>query len=510
MKVFSASQSRELEERAVASGISYSELMENAGAAAVRFLMKKYSIKGKKIVILCGKGNNGGDGFVMARRLAQQEARVAVVLMEGPPKTETAAEMYEKLADVFLRIVRYEREEATVSALLYSADLIVDAIYGTGFHGRVENSFDALFRMAQESRAPVISIDIPSGAECDTGAIHGPCMRAEYTVTFSTLKPVHLLPPAKEYCGNVTVSPIGISSELIETQENCIYVPDAEYIRSVFQPRNPHSNKGDYGRLLCICGSYGMAGAALLSIRAALRCGAGLVYAALPESIYPIVASQAPEAVYIPLKEESSLTEKDAGRLREKLSQASAVLIGCGLGVSPFAEDLLRLCFTEAEAPLLVDADGINLLSRNIHVLQETKAPVVLTPHPGEMARLTGKAIPEIQGSRLKTARDFAVSHGVTLVLKGSGTIIANSDGPLFLNTTGNPGMAKGGSGDVLAGMAASFAAQGIPTEKAAAAAVFLHGLAGDLCAKALTQSAMLPSDLIEYLPKAFLAVNMP
>ena len=187
-----------------------------------------------------------------------------------------------------------------------------------------------------------------------------------------------------------------------------------------------------------------------------------------------------------------------------------SVLIGCGLGVSPFAEDLLRLCFTEAEAPLLVDADGINLLSRNIHVLQETKAPVVLTPHPGEMARLTGKAIPEIQGSRLKTARDFAVSHGVTLVLKGSGTIIANSDGPLFLNTTGNPGMAKGGSGDVLAGMAASFAAQGIPTEKAAAAAVFLHGLAGDLCAKELTQSAMLPSDLIEYLPKAFLAVNMP
>ena len=266
MKVFSASQSRELEERAVVSGISYSELMENAGAAAVRFLMKKNSIKGKKIVILCGKGNNGGDGFVMARRLAQQEARVAVVLMEGPPKTETAAEMYEKLADVFLRIVRYEREEATVSALLYSADLIVDAIYGTGFHGRVENSFDALFRMAQESHAPVISIDIPSGAECDTGAIHGPCIRAEYTVTFSTLKPVHILPPAKDYCGNVTVSPIGINSELIETQENCIYVPDAEYIRSVFRPRNPHSNKGDYGRLLCICGSYGMAGGGALPV----------------------------------------------------------------------------------------------------------------------------------------------------------------------------------------------------------------------------------------------------
>ncbi len=284
MKVLSAAQSRELEEKAVSSGISYLELMENAGAAAVRFLMKKYSIKGTKVVILCGKGNNGGDGFVIARRLAQQEARVAVVLVEGPPKTEIAARMYEKLSDTFLRIVHYEREESTVSALLYSADLIIDAVYGIGFHGRIAESLESLFAHVQKAYAPVVSIDIPSGVQCDTGAVLGPCIHAQHTVTFSTMKPAHLLPPAKEYCGNITVSPIGISSAIIESQTNCLYVPNNEYVKGLFHPRKPDSNKGDYGRLLCICGSYGMAGAAVLSIRSALRCGAGLVYAALPES----------------------------------------------------------------------------------------------------------------------------------------------------------------------------------------------------------------------------------
>lgn len=510
MKVFSAAQSRELEERAAASGISYMELMENAGAAAVRFLMKKYSIKGKKIVVLCGKGNNGGDGFVMARRLAQQEARVAVVLVEGTPKAEPAAEMYERLSGVFLRIVRYDSEAETVSALLYSADLIVDAIYGIGFHGRVKDSLDVLFKWTCESYAPVIALDIPSGAVCDTGSVYGPCIQAEHTVAFSTMKPAHLLPPAKGYCGAVTVSPIGISSALIDAQENCLQVPDTEYIRSLLHPRKPDSHKGNYGCLLCICGSYGMAGAALLSVRAALRCGAGLVCAALPESIYPIVSAGAPEAVCLPLEGKERLTENDRERLLEKLSQASAVLIGCGLGVSPFAEELVKFCLSEAGVPVFVDADGINLLSRNIYILREAKAPAVLTPHPGEMARLAGRSVSEIQENRLDFARDFALSHNVTVVLKGSGTITASPDGTLFLNATGNPGMAKGGSGDVLAGMAASFAAQGLPPERAASAAVFLHGLAGDLCARELSQTAMLPGDLIEHLPEIFLSVEMP
>ncbi len=509
MKVLSAAQSRELEEKAVSSGISYLELMENAGAAAVRFLMKKYSIKGTKVVILCGKGNNGGDGFVIARRLAQQEARVAVVLVEGPPKTEIAAKMYEKLSDTFLRIVHYEREESTVSALLYSADLIIDAVYGIGFHGRIAESLDSLFAHVQKAYAPVIAIDIPSGVQCDTGAVLGPCIHAQHTVTFSTMKPAHLLPPAKEYCGNITVSPIGISSEIIESQKNCLYVPNTEYVKGLFHPRKPDSNKGDYGRLLCICGSYGMAGAAVLSIRSALRCGAGLVYAALPESIYPIAAVSAPEAVYLPLKENTVLEDTDTEKLRKTISQASAILLGCGLGTSPFAEELLKLCFSEATAPIILDADGINLLCRNIHVLQETKASVVLTPHPGEMARLTQKSIPEIQADRIHTAQEFAVSHGVTVVLKGCGTIIAAKDGTTFLNTTGNPGMAKGGSGDVLAGMIASLAAQGYAPTDAAAAAVYLHGYAGDLCVKGMSQMAMLPSDLIERLPEAFLAAEI-
>lgn len=505
MKLFSAAQMKELEKRAVQKGICYETLMENAGAAAVRFLLKKFSLKGKKIVILCGKGNNGGDGFVMARRLAEQEARVAVVLVEGIPVTDCADKMFKLLENSYIRIVEYSHQQEVVSALLYSADFIVDAIYGIGFHGKVSSSLEPLFEEASHSFAPVISIDIPSGAVCNTGSVNGVCIQAAYTVTFSSLKPAHLLAPAKDYCGDIHVAPIGIEGTILEEADGIFCMEDSEASRFFISPRKVDGHKGDFGDLLCICGSKGMAGAAVLSICAALRSGVGLVHAVLPESIYPIVSSRALEAVYTLLSGDNFfLSEQEKAVLSSRLASADACLIGCGLGTSSRGMELLSLCLRFSKGPVIIDADGINLLAQNIDILQEAKVPVILTPHPGEMARLTGFSIPEIQNNRLELARKFAVDHRVTLVLKGAGTVLAGPDGRLYLNTNGNAGMAKGGSGDALAGIIGALLARGIEPLSAAAAAVYLHGAVGDLCAQKKSQAAMLPSDMIEQLPEIF------
>ena len=285
---------------------------------------------------------------------------------------------------------------------------------------------------------------------------------------------------------------------------------DQELVQRVLNPRSPETNKGDYGRLLCLVGSEGMAGAAAMSVRAALRSGAGLVNAAVPRSIYPLVASRAEEAVYTLLDEGISapLTEASQEELDASLRRADAVLIGCGIGTGRMAGALLQRCLLGAEKPIVIDADGINLLAHHIDILKTIHAPLVLTPHPGEMARLTGRTVEDVQRHRLATACSFARENGVTLVLKGAGTIVAAPDGRAWINLTGNAGMAKGGSGDVLAGMIGSLLAQGCAPEEAAAAAVWLHGTAGDRCAARLSQAAMLPTDLIEELPSVFLELG--
>ena len=288
-------------------------------------------------------------------------------------------------------------------------------------------------------------------------------------------------------------------------------MPEGERIlREMLKPRAPESNKGTYGRLLCVCGSEGMAGAAAMSTLSALRCGAGIVETALPRSIYPVVAALAPEAVFTLLNTspEGGSGEDVETLLGCALSKASACLVGCGLGKSTFARSAVSFLLRETRVPLVLDADGINLVSEHIDELKTARAPLILTPHPGEMARLLKKTVQEVQQSREECASSFAREFGVLLVLKGAGTLVASPEGRLYRNTTGNPGMAKGGSGDVLAGMIASFAAQGIDLFSAAAGAVYLHGLAGDRCAESLSQTAMLPTDLIAKLPELFLKLG--
>lgn len=290
-------------------------------------------------------------------------------------------------------------------------------------------------------------------------------------------------------------------------------LPDSEgfrTLRSMLKPRAAESNKGDYGRLLCICGSEGMAGAAAMSAGAALRCGAGIVEVMLPASIYPIVAARLAEPVFTLLhpRPDGSASEGDRKELAQALARASAVLIGCGLGKSPAARSALEWVLKNSAVPVVLDADGINLAAEHIDVLKTAGAPLILTPHPGEMARLLKTTADDVQRHRPDYARRFASEHHAVLALKGAGTLVASPDGRLYRNTTGNPGMAKGGSGDVLAGMTASFAAQGIGPYEAAVGAVYLHGLAGDRCAAEYSQSAMLPTDLVGILPELFLEIG--
>jgi len=510
MKVLNCAQSRALEKSAVEAGIGYLQLMENAGASAVRFLSKKFNLAQKHVVVLCGKGNNGGDGYVAARYLSELGALVVAVLVEGPPATDISKIMYSRMSSASVKALNYDDNMDAILPVLTTADYIIDAIYGTGFHGAVSQKLSPVFNAVKQTSAVLVSLDMPSGANCDSGAVEGNCIRADYTITFSTLKYGHFIQPAQNFCGQVVVAPIGIDAKLIAGQDSVLTVTEPDEVKAMFNPRNPESNKGDYGRLLCVCGSEGMAGAAVMSARAAIRCGAGIVNVALPRSIYGIVASHAVEPVFtlLDLCNNGELEPTSNTALLTALSKASACLIGCGLGKSEAATAMLFDMLANARIPLIIDADGINILAENINRLKTVIVPVVLTPHPGEMARLMKTTVQDVQSHRLEYARRFAMEYNVILVLKGAGTVIAEPNGMLHLNMTGNAGMAKGGSGDVLAGMVASFIAQGIEPAKAAAGAVYFHGAAGDRCAKEFSQCAMLPTDIIDMLPKLFLEIE--
>ncbi len=296
----------------------------------------------------------------------------------------------------------------------------------------------------------------------------------------------------------------------INLQDSAQNVTELSDVKSMLKPRNPESNKGDYGKLLCLCGSEGMAGAAVMSAEAAIRCGVGIVNVALPRFIYPIVASHVVEPIFTLLDyfQNGEITPVSRTALLKSLFDASACLIGCGLGKNSVTSAIVCDMISNSKIPMIIDADGINILSKNINILKTVHIPIVLTPHPGEMARLLSTTVEDIQAHRLDYGRSFAAKYNVILVLKGAGTIIAEPNGIVHLNNTGNAGMAKAGSGDVLAGMIASFVAQGIEPARAAVGAVYLHGTAGDRCAGELSKCAMLPTDLIDMLPRLFLEIE--
>ncbi len=512
MNIYNAGQTRDIEAAIAASGVAYLQMMEQAGQAVAEHLLNrnKATPHKTKVVFLCGRGNNGGDGLVAARRLCLEGWDVSVIFPGGTSKTPDSMYMLEQLKTLSVSILdpspSPDQEEFCFS-LIQSAHWIVDALFGIGFHGILDEPYSRYIKAVGESCATVVSIDIPSGAHCDTGCVQGPCIQADDTVTFFTYKPVHLIYPAAQYCGKVFVEPLFYTQSLGESIPTAQHTLSFEEVKKWFPARHPNSHKGTFGKLLCICGKAGMTGAAELSAKAAMRCGAGLTYLMTPKDACAALSCKLTEPVLIPLDQspEGTLSEQSLPAILEQLSSASACLIGCGMGDNIHTQTILEAVLQHAKCPVIVDADGINALSHHIDRVKQSTASIILTPHPGEMSRLTGKSTAEIQENRLQTAKEFVQQYPVTLVLKGAGTIVATPDGQTWINSTGNPGMAKGGSGDVLAGMIAAFVAQGMEVGKAAAAAVYLHGLAGDRCAQCFSQHAMLASDLIQMLPRVFL-----
>ena len=510
MRKATAEDMRRIERLAVEQGESYGALMERAGQAAAEWILREWlesrTAEGvdSLVTVVCGKGNNGGDGFVIARRLAAF-AQVTVVLADGEPTAEPARENYARLPLNALTVLDYTQEPYLCSAAVRQADMLVECVYGIGFHGSLSASMLPLFRQMEAATAYKVAVDMPGGVNADNGEACDGAFDADATLTFTAVK--EGLDSAN--AGSVQVLDIGIDADIVRQVLGEKAITE-EMVRACFRPRPLDSHKGTFGRVLLVVGRYGMAGAAILSARAALRSGAGLVTVALPRSIYPIVAAAVPEAVFLPLDEtlEGDLTLDAVGAVVARAKTADAVVLGCGLGCSATVAQLVTRLRRYCACPLILDADGINSVTPHMLVEETAFAPLVLTPHPGEMARLLDCTVDEVQRHREEIARRFADEYGVILALKGYHTLVAAPDRPLMQNETGNPGMATGGSGDVLAGLIGGLTAQGMDAYFATLCGVYLHGAAGDRAAARLSQHAMLPSDMIEELGGLFLNIE--
>lgn len=501
-RVVSSAQMRRLEQAAVNAGDSFAGLMDRAGAKAAQVFIERRHFSDHDIVlVLCGGGNNGGDGFVIAERLCKWTDAAVHVLLCAKPQTMLAITRLERLSET-RAIVRELTSELSLSALLANVTCVIDAVYGIGFRGKLEARLCEVFDGIRAARLPVLSVDIPSGLAADDGTWDPHTMHAALTVTFTAKKPSMLYPQARSLCGEIVVADVAIPPSLTERYEAPMHFLSEPDVRACFEPRPSNAHKGTFGSVLTFCGSYGMAGAAMLCGKAVLRCGAGLLHMALPESIYLIVASQLWEAVCHPLGEQNGCIASSQSEMLLKLAaEAKAMVAGCGISLREEAVTLLLSVLPLVRIPLVLDADGLNILASHIDIVKAIKAPLIVTPHPLEMARLTGVTVEEIERDRIGAATCFAREHRAVTVLKGHRTVVAAPTGEVFINATGSCGLATGGSGDVLSGMIASFIAQGMAPLDAACCAVYLHGRAGELTAECYGVTAMLPTDVLETLP---------
>jgi ADP-dependent NAD(P)H-hydrate dehydratase / NAD(P)H-hydrate epimerase len=508
--VFTADEMRALDARAISSlGIPGPRLMEHAGRGATDVLARERApIKGKRIVVLCGKGNNGGDGFVVARLLKAKGARVRVFLLGSRADVKGDAAQALSRWRGKVEEIGNDGDLPVVSAALDEADLIVDGLLGTGLsgpaHGLVAHAIERLNESAARAGTAVVALDLPSGLGSDGGAIFGPSVRATLTVTFGGYKRSLLLYPAAEHAGRIVVASIGIPDREVR-RGIATFLLDEASVREFFPKRKPDAHKGTYGHLVVVAGSLGKSGAAALAGRAALRSGVGLCTVATATSQQPIVASFTMELMTEALVETAaqSISFKAKDRILELASQRDAVAVGPGLSLDPESQALARALVAEIDRPMVVDADALSALAGHLDLLDDAPGPRVLTPHPGEMARMLGTTIAEVEADRIETVREFCSRHHVHLVLKGARSVLGAPDGRVFINHTGNPGMATGGSGDVLTGMVGAFLARRFDPLAALQAGCVLHGLAGDLAALGRGEEGLIASDIIEAIPGA-------
>lgn len=511
MYVVTSKQMYGAECNAVKRGTSFSNLMENAGEACASIIRKQFEINRqnlKNIAVLCGKGKNGGDGFVIARLLRETGCEVSVILTCGEPQARDSIDNFLLLESAGIDVFVYDKNISPLLPALRNADIIVDAVFGTGFSGVLDYNLTQLANTVNSLPAKKVAVDVPSGSNCDTAVVAGAVFKADLTIAISAYKPIHILKPDCKYCGKTVIADIGITDDDFTNLDSVVCTTkNAADIKKMLPKRRSVSNKGTYGHALCICGSMKMVGAAKLAVGGALRSGAGLVTAAFPQSIYPALAPCLAEPLLLPLEAnfEGTFAVAASGGAYEASKKATAALIGCGIGINKDTAKMFTTLIRELKIPTVIDADGINILSNNIDIMKEASAPLILTPHPGEMSRLCRKSIADIVADPISTAFEFAVENQIILALKTANTVVCDGKGrKIYINPTGNAGLAKGGSGDLLAGMIVSFLAQGMAPFDATVAAVYLHGLAADAVAEISSKRGMLPSDVMNYLPKLF------
>ena len=517
MRVLNAAQMRDADRQTIDEiGIPSMVLMENAGRQVVAALeAANDDLTDRHVAVLCGPGNNGGDGFVVARTLYQRAVDVSVFVIGTMAAVKGDARLnLEILGRLGLTVVEISDEQAwdLHFSEISQCDLIVDAIFGTGLRSPLAGMMETVAADVNASGIPVVAVDLPSGMSADRAEPIGECIRASMTVTLATPKLPLVLPPGEAHAGSIVVADIGIPPEVIENLAGPrIELLTREGMREILQPRESDSHKGDYGHVLVIAGSRGKTGAAHLAAVGALRSGAGLVTVATPGTAQPIIAALGAEYMTVPL-EETADGKVALGSLERILDfEQDVIAAGPGLGTGPDVTAFIHGLLAKSESPLVLDADALNAIASEPDLLQssgEGSRPIVITPHPGEMARLVDTSVDEVQSSRLDVARDFAVQHQIYVVLKGYRTLVATPEGKVFINPLGNPGMATGGTGDVLTGVLAAWLAQLLDAEAACKIGVYLHALAGDLTEADEGEVAMTAGDLAAHLGDAVLELT--
>ncbi len=508
MKVVTTAEMRAIDAATSARfGIPSLRLMENAGIAVAQFALQRFP-QAEKITVVCGKGNNGGDGFVAARKLNEAGRHVQVLLLSRPEDVNgDAAEMLRRLPHRLLHIVTSAADlQGDPVRLALRAPLIVDAILGSGFNPPVEGLYAAVITAINSAHGSVLAVDVPSGADSDaTRPQTGLLARADAVITFTASRQAHVLTSLTS--GPVLVAAIGSPAEAIVSELSQSVITPSQ-VAKLFTPRLADANKGSYGHVFVVGGAFGKAGAPAMAGMAALRSGAGLATVACPTGIVGTVSGFMPELMTQPMREtgEGTLASQQAG-FDLTLGAADVLAIGPGLSRQAESAALVRALVHSSNERIVLDADGLNAFEGRLEELQAGGRALVLTPHPGEMARLAGLSVAEVQANRLQVARAFAVRHQVTLVLKGHRTLVAFPDGEVYVNTTGNPGMATGGTGDMLTGMVAGIWAQHVrepeQPREAVLAAVFLHGLAGDIARQHVGEHSLVATDILAALPEA-------
>ena len=478
-------------------GVSLSELMHNAALSLCREITKiAYRQNLKNILILAGSGNNGGDGLVCANMLISNSLNVKIILVQGNPKSALAKSAMYNL-DKRAEIISFS------DAQTEWAVIIVDAVFGTGFHGNLPDEVKLLFSAVRKSKSVKIACDLPSGVNAKNGFVSDGTVKHDYTVCFHALKLGLLLSPAKEFCGDIITRDIGIPKQAEPTDFEIVKL-DKELVKSLLPPRPDNAHKGTFGKLLCVCGCSDYRGAAAISALSALRTGVGLVNLCSVKDVISPLSSSIFEATYTALSSDENgfISCDNADKIIELSKSSNALLLGCGLGKNAHTVSLVKEIIENTETPIIIDADGINCLCENINVLKNTKAKIILTPHPAEFSRLLGISVTEFLENRFDLVKEFSEKYNVTVLSKSTQSIAVSPEcKKVYLLDVGNSALSKGGSGDLLAGMTASFVAQGVEPISACAIGQFILGSSAEYLSQSMSRRSVIARDIIDILP---------